>query len=127
MTIELPKIAEVWLFTNRNTIFFDGNGEQITEAMTAISYAPVNHYEGWKEKDILKKMINDRPKIYIARIQEWKHEISLDEFCSILGHGRWFYDTKNSIRIEAEEKVKGTVFESGHFVKVPKEIDDIPL
>jgi len=80
-------IKQVVLFTNRNLMAFDEEGRQIGEIQNAIR---------WERKDddierwALEKIISDNPKIYIAKWKEWQHEISIQELCSILGHGRWY-------------------------------------
>lgn len=101
------KIKEVYIFTNRNTVFFDEKGEQIANCQRAISWNKLESYEEYKVdvvpeafavpatiKDVLKRVMNDNPVIYIARWQEWRHEITIDEFCSLIGFGLWYWEEK---------------------------------
>lgn len=92
--VSAMKIKEVYIFTNRNTVFFDEKGEQIANCQSVISWKKLESYEEYKVKDVLKRVMNDNPVIYIARWQEWRHEITIDEFCSLIGFGPWYWEEK---------------------------------
>jgi len=87
-------IKEVYLFTNRNLLAFDEHGEQIIDVQRAITWNSNSEWSGReKETEVLKKIIQDKPAIYLANwIEQWKHEITIDEFCSLLGHGPWYWE-----------------------------------
>ncbi|RLI40745.1 hypothetical protein DRO59_08595 [Candidatus Bathyarchaeota archaeon] len=84
-------IKEVYLFTNRNVIVFDEKGEQVIDVQREISW-DVEWYKHENEEKALEKIIKDQPKIYLARWRQWAEEITIDEFCSLLGHGRWYWE-----------------------------------
>ena len=84
-------IKEVYLFTNRNVIAFDEKGEQAVDIQKAISW-DVDWLNREAEREALRKIIEDQPKVYIAKWKGWAEEITLDELCSILGHGKWFWE-----------------------------------
>jgi len=97
------KINGVWLFTNRNTAFFDEKGEQIIDLQGKISWEPLPGYDAHKVESALEQIIKDNPKIYIARWQDWRHEITIEEFCSLIGFGPWYWrHKKNSEETETE-------------------------
>ena len=94
-------IKEVYLFTNRNIIAFDEKGEQVIDIEKAIGW-DVSWLNRDKEERALKKIIEDQPKIYIAKWNRWVEEITTDELCSLLGHGKWYWENyKNK---EAKQK-----------------------
>ena len=80
--------------TNRNTLFFDENDEQLINLQEIISWRPVPSYEAYKVENVLKQVIKDQPKIYISRLMNWTYEINLEEFISIIGFGPWYWDYK---------------------------------
>jgi hypothetical protein len=41
-------------------------------------------------------MIKDKPEIFIARWQDWAHEINMDEFASLIGFGPWYWEQKQA-------------------------------
>jgi len=84
-------IKEVYLFTNRNLIAFDEKGEQVVDIQKAIGW-DVEWYKHEDEERALKKIIEDQPKIYLARWKHWAEEITIDELCSLLGHGKWYWE-----------------------------------
>ena len=94
-------IKEIYLFTNRNIIAFDEKGEQVIDIQSAIGWN-VDWYHHAKEEEALLKVIEDNPIIFLARWHEWKKEINLDEFCSLLGHGEWYWDYKNLLKDKKE-------------------------
>jgi len=95
-------IKEVYLFTNRNVIAFDEKGEQVVDVQKAISW-DVDWLVREAEREALKKIIEDQPKVYIAKWRGWVEEITLDELCSILGHGKWFWENYKKRSETAEE------------------------
>lgn len=99
------KIKEIYLLTNRNTLFFDERGEQIIDLQEKFSWEPVPTYDHHKVEKGIIEIIKDSPKIYIAKFMDWKHEITLDEFCSLLGYGPWYWKYKKEqalLQVEQE-------------------------
>jgi len=94
-------IKEVYLFTNRNIIAFDEKGEQVIDVQSEISW-DVDWYRYEDERKALRKIIEDQPKIYIARWRHWAEEITIDEFCSLLGHGKWYWENYKKPKDESE-------------------------
>ena len=86
-------IKEIYLFTNRNTIFFDESGNQMPEHQAKISWK--NDHSNSRLETLLSQIIEDNPKIYLAKWLEWKQEISIDEFFSLIGKGPWYWNIKN--------------------------------
>ena len=85
-------IKEIYLFTNRNILALDEKGGDMVEIQTAIGW-DVKWSEVEKERKCLEKIIEDNPEIYIRSWKDgWKHRINIDEFCSLLGHGWWFWE-----------------------------------
>jgi len=85
-------IKQVYLFTNRNIIAFDEKGEQVIDVQKAIGWRVEWVYHENEEK-ALRRIIKDNPEIYLASWQDrWEHPITLDEFCSLLGHGQWYWN-----------------------------------
>lgn len=97
-------IKEVWLFTNRSLICFDEKGEQVINVQSNIGWEVEWYRHEKNEVTALEKIIKDNPVVYLARWQDWKHDINLDELCSILGHGKWYWDYKNKETNENYEK-----------------------
>ena len=95
-------IKSVWLFTNRNIAVFDENGEQVVDIQQAIGWNHRCLYE-YAERAALEKIVKTEPppEFYLARWQEWKHKITCDEFCSLIGQGPWYWDYK-----EEKQKAK---------------------
>ena len=91
------RIQQIYLFTNRNSIFFDETGQQIPDAQDAVSWKPIESYRDYKVHTVLHQVVKDQPKIYIARWQQWANEITIDEFCSLIGYGPWYWDTYRKI------------------------------
>lgn len=71
-------IKEVYLFTNRNCLVFDENGDQMEDFQKAI-----NCYDLDREKAMQVSGMGE--KFYIAKWQEWAHEISRESFQYLLG------------------------------------------
>jgi hypothetical protein len=88
------KIHTVYLFTNRNSAFYDEQGEQIADLQQTIGWKPLPSYDSNLVEDTLRQMTRDKPTIFIARWLEWAHEITLDEFASLIGFGPWYWDEK---------------------------------
>lgn len=83
-------IKEVYLFTNRNVAAFDENGEQVADVQAALSCYPG---DCGQERAALRQIIADNPVVYLAKWHKWRHEISIKEFCYMLGHGQWHWAT----------------------------------
>ena len=84
-------IKQVYLFTTRNVIAFDEKGEQDIEIQQAISW-DVQYVSHSKEEEALARIIADDPEIFLAKWQGWSNRITLDELCSLLGYGRWYWE-----------------------------------
>ena len=85
-------IKEVYVFTNRNLLAFDEKGEQVIKVQKDIGWN-CKWYEHEKEQRTLERIIQDRPKYYICSFRDkWIHQINADEFCSLLGHGPWYWE-----------------------------------
>ena len=80
-------IKRIYLSTNRDLMAFDEEGKQIIGIEKSISWS-VKSPE--RERRALKKIIKDKPKIYLSRPGEWVREITIEELCDLLGHGEWF-------------------------------------
>jgi len=86
---EESKIKEVYLFTNRILIAFDEKGEQVFSVQESIGWNTAAEIE--KEENALERIISDGPTIYLASLKLGKKIIlTMDEFCSLLGHGPWY-------------------------------------
>ena len=83
-------IQSVYLFTNRNLLVFDEKGEQVLDIQQAINWE-TDWSNPEKEREALRKIIEDQPKVYVARWKEWAEEITIEELCSLLGHGKWYW------------------------------------
>ena len=95
-------IKEVYLFTNRNIIAFDEKGEQIIDIQQAIGW-DVEWYRHEGEEKALEKIVKDQPKIYLSKWRQWTEEITIDEFCSLLGHGKWYWEIfKNAPKAQSK-------------------------
>jgi len=86
-------IKEVYLYTNRNIIAFDEKGEQVIDVQTAIGW-DVEWYHHSEEEKTLEKIIADAPVIWLAKWFSWRERITIDELCSLLGHGPWYWKRK---------------------------------
>lgn len=93
-------IDRIYLFTNRNTVFFDERGEQMCDLMGSIGWKPIPSYEDYKVKETLEKVVLNKPKIYLAKWQDWSQEINVEEFCCLLGYGPWYWEYKKNADYE---------------------------
>ena len=86
-------IKTIYLFTNRNMLAFNEEGKQIAGIQANIGW-DVNWTKEAKEKEegILAKIAKDKPVIFLSAWEKWRKEISLNEFCSLLGHGKWYFE-----------------------------------
>ena len=91
----MRKITNAWLFTHRNTLFFDQYNEQMLDLQKAISFTPIPSWAESDVQEIIEMMMRDKPSIFIARWQEWSHPITLDEFACLLGQGEWYWKRRN--------------------------------
>lgn len=95
----MPRVAQVYLFTNRNCIFYDEMGEQIGEYQALVSWKPLPAYELTQLEELIRQLMTDKPQIFMARWpgpsdNSWAHPITLDEFASLLGLGPWYAKNK---------------------------------
>lgn len=79
------------LFTNRNCIIFNEDGNQDVEAQSAISCYEVT--------DNAQQTIDSCEEFYIAKWQEWKHRVTKKEIEYLLGLRNQERDTKE-LKIE---------------------------
>ena len=96
---KLPKIAQVYLCTNRNCLFFDEKGNQIPMLQRLLNWGSADRRVD--EYFVIEKVIRDSPKIYLVRWRDWLEPITLQEFVDLLGYGPVF-DEK--LRKEKEEE-----------------------
>jgi hypothetical protein len=94
-------IKEVWLYTNRNVMVFDENGEQVADIQKILSWDSLKSWNELATEKALEKVIEAKPVICIGRWNNWGHRINLDEFCCLLGKGQWYWEYKQ----EKEEAV----------------------
>ena len=101
------KIAQVVLFTNRNTLFFDEAGEQIQKFQELIhSGSDFTSYKYSKERhDLFEQLMKDKPEIVLA---QWSTQTSLklnlDEFLALLGFGEWYTNYKSTLALAEQSK-----------------------
>jgi hypothetical protein len=96
-------IAEIYLYTNRNCIVFDEKGEQIVDLQKVLGVDSLEYWNLTKVEKALEEVILARPVIYIAKWNEWRKVINLDEFCCLLGRGQWYWEYKLNLKEEANE------------------------
>ena len=96
-------IKKVYLFTNRNLLVFDEKGEQVIDVQKVIGWG-TRWFEHEKEEEALQKIIADDPEIYLASWgDQWRHRITIDELCSLLGHGFWYWENYKKNKTNKEE------------------------
>ena len=81
-------IKTVYLFTNRNTMIFDENDNQLPEFQLKIGWGTAQDVEG--EREVLRQIHEDKPECYLAKWREYRSRISITELAAILGHGPWY-------------------------------------
>ena len=86
------KIASFILFTNRNALICDKQGEQIVELQRKIGCYPSDPND---EQSVLLDVYESKPVIVLCRYGKWRHEISFTELCYMLGHGKWYESKVN--------------------------------
>lgn len=86
------KAIKVALFTNRNSMVFGEEGNQIVEYQKAISCYNLN-------RDLALSLANEAKEFSICKFDEWCHEISREEFLYLLGMG-------DVVRRERERRLK---------------------
>ena len=72
------KAKQMWLFTNRNCLVFDENGEQIPEYQAAITCYSL-------DRDVAKKVCDEATEFHIGSWREWEHEIPKKHMMYLLG------------------------------------------
>jgi hypothetical protein len=72
------KAKQMWLFTNRNCLVFDENGEQIPEYQVAITCYSL-------DRDVAKKVCDEATEFHICSWREWEHEITKKHMMYLLG------------------------------------------
>lgn len=93
-------IKQVYLMTNRTCMFFDEKGEQIADLQGTIGWKPMPSYDDYKVHETLRRVMEDKPEIFIARWQDWSHPITMDEFASLIGFGPWYWDEKQAAQAD---------------------------
>lgn len=94
------KVCQVYLFTNRNCIFYDETGQQMGDLQRLISWNPLPSYDESKTYELLLRLMADAPQCYMAKWPSptdpgWMHPITLDELASLIGQGPWFWKKRN--------------------------------
>jgi len=74
----VQKAKEMILFTNRNCLIFDENGEQITDYQMAISCSHI-------DPDIARKATEESETFSISKFRQWIQEITREEMQYLLG------------------------------------------
>lgn len=74
----MQKAKQMWLFTNRNCLVFDANGEQIPEYQASITCYTLN-------KKLAEQACNEAEEFHIGKWESWEHPISREEMKYILG------------------------------------------
>ena len=104
MAFKEIEVSEVVLFTNRNSLFFDSNGEQIPIYQKLVSWKPIE--EGTNDSEELEsliKMLRDKePEFYIAKWGYWKKEITMGEWCSLIGKGPFYSSLESNDKCEGQ-------------------------
>ena len=85
---KLPKVARVYLCTNRNCLFFDEKGSQIPMLQRLLNWR--TSADRVSERLVIKKVIEDLPEVYLVRWRHWAEPITLQEFVDLLGYGPVF-------------------------------------
>ena len=89
------KIAQVYLFTNRNTLVFDDAGNQVGDIQHQFNWEPTPSYKDYTDQTALRRIIHDNPECYVARGNDRKIKITVEELCCLLGYGPWYWETVN--------------------------------
>lgn len=95
-------IKEIWLYTNRNVMVFDEDGEQVVDIQKILG---LDSLKSWCDKETegaLEKVIEAKPIIYISQWGNWNHRINIDEFCCLLGKGQWYWQYKQEKKNERQ-------------------------
>jgi len=87
-------IKEVWLYTNRNVMVFDENGEQVIDVQKILGWTSLKSWMVLETEGALVKVIEANPIIYMSQWGNWNHRINIDEFCCLLGKGQWYWEYK---------------------------------
>ena len=93
-------IKEVWLYTNRNIMVFDEDGEQVVDIQKILGWDSLKSWHVMETEAALEKVIEAKPAIYISQWGNWGHRINIDEFCCLLGKGQWYWEYKQEKRNE---------------------------
>ena len=72
------KAKEMWLFTNRNCLIFDNEGNQIVEYQRGISCSNLN-------KEVAYTATVEAESFHIGKFREWVHDITREEMQYLLG------------------------------------------
>lgn len=95
-------IKEVWLFTNRNVMVFDEDGEQIVDVQKVLGCNSLEYWHDKQTESSLEKVIEAKPMIYISQWGIWNHQININEFCCLLGKGQWYWEYKQQKRNDSK-------------------------
>lgn len=74
----MKTVSSLYLYTNRNVMAFDIDGQQVSEAQGAIDCYHI-------DIDIARKVCGEATKFYISKWREWNQEISRKEMEYLLG------------------------------------------
>jgi hypothetical protein len=105
MALKEIEVSEVVLFTNRNSLFLDNNGEQIPIYQRLVSWKPIEDYtkESEELEDLIKMLWGKKPKFYIAKWGHWREELTMDEWCSLIGKGPFYFSLKHKVERRINE------------------------
>ena len=98
-------IKSIFLFTTRQTMVFDETGKQVIDVQQAIGWGTNEDYSH-KEREVLRMIIAQKPEIYLTQWNKdysQKMKINIEEFCCLLGHGKWYWDTYKETKGEESE------------------------
>ena len=96
-------IKEVWLYTNRNIMVFDEDGEQVVDVQKILGWTSLKSWCDKETEGALVKVIESKPIIYISQWGNWNHRINIDEFCCLLGKGQWYWEYKQEKHNESHD------------------------
>lgn len=78
MTEQRHQAKSMWLFTNRNCLVFDKDGNQIVKYQAAISCSTL-------DPEVAFKATEEAEEFHIGKFREWEHEINRDSMRFLLG------------------------------------------
>lgn len=74
----MQKAESMWLFTNRNCLVFDKDGNQIPEYQCAITCYSI-------DKALALQACNEASEFHVGSFHEWEHPIDRKHMIYLLG------------------------------------------